>query len=314
MAVKADIEDGEEIDIALHVTGIDEREHDAIARKIQLKDVDGAAIDLTVFHNNDVSDFEWEMGEWYLLENVVGNEFRGEMQLNPGYDLTVTLLNDPPAAAGNDKSPGSVPPKKPVDQSGESGSSGAAASTSDERGDAEFVRGSEVGDGSRPTADDGGKLLHQQPLSEGNYLLQFELGSLPELPVHEYELRATGSGGIDPDDFTNGIEGFTAKAANYYQSRIGSPVTTADASRRRIYATEKLHGTISIHGYTVKPVHQGETTLEARSYTNDGPLQKFVKQDVKRAVAGRFEVSGIDSIVEPTPQRTAHKVPDSRRC
>ncbi|ADQ66888.1 hypothetical protein GL213_06515 [Halogeometricum borinquense] len=306
MAVKADIEDGEEIDIALHVTGIDEWEHDAIARKIQLEDVDGAAIDLTVFHNNDVSDFEWEIGEWYLLENVVGNEFRGEMQLNPGYDLTVTLLNDPPAAAGNDKSPGSVPPEEPVDQSGESGSSGAAASTSGEPGDAEFVRGSEVDDGSRPTADGGGKLLHQQPLSDGNYLLQFELGSLPELPVHEYELRATGSGGIDPDDFTNGIEGFTAKAANYYQSRIGSPVTTADASRRRIYATEKLHGTISMHGYTVKPVHQGETTLEARSYTNDGPLQEFVKQDVKRAVAGRFEVSGIDSIIEPTPQRTAN--------
>jgi len=158
----------------------------------------------------------------------------------------------------------------------------------------------------RPTADGGGELLHQQPLSEGNYLLQFELGDLPELTVHEYELRATGSGGLDPDDFTNGIEGFTAKAANYYQSRSNSPVTTADASRRRIYATEKLHSTISIHGYTIEPIHQGETTLEARSYTDDGPLQEFVKQDVKRAVAGRFEVSGIDSIIEPTPQRTAN--------
>jgi len=112
--------------------------------------------------------------------------------------------------------------------------------------------------------------------------------------------RATGSGGLDPDDFTNGIEGFTAKAANYYQSRSNSPVTTADASRRRIYATEKLHSTISIHGYTIEPIHQGKTTLEARSYTDDGPLQEFVKQDVKRAVAGRFEVSGIDSIIEPT--------------
>ncbi|WP_123535917.1 Piwi domain-containing protein [Halosimplex salinum] len=306
MAVKADIEDGEEIDIALRVTGIDEWEHDAIARKIHLEDVDGAAVDLTVFHNSDVADFEWEIGEWYLLENVVGNEFRGEMQLNPGYDLTVTLLDDPPAAAGNDESPGSVPSEEPVGQSGERGSSDAAAATSDASDHEEFVRGSEVDGSSRPTADGGGELLHQQPLSDGNYLLQFELGSLPELPVHEYELRATGSGGIDPDDFTNGIEGFTAKAANYYQSRTGSPVTTADASRRRIYATEKLHGTISIHGYTVKPVHQGETTLEARSYTDDGPLQEFVKQDVKRAVAGRFEVSGIDSIIEPTPQRTAN--------
>ncbi|KTG22368.1 Piwi domain-containing protein [Haloferax profundi] len=306
MAVKADIEDGEEIDIALRVTGIDEWEHDAIAQKIQLEDIDNAAIDLTVFHNNEVANFEWQIGEWYLLENVVGNEFRGEMQLNPGYDLNVTLLDDPPAAVENDKLPGSEPSERPVDLSGERGSSGAAATTSDASDGEEFVSGSEVDGSSRPTADGGGKLLHQQPLSDGNYLLQFELGSLPELPVHEYELQATGSGGIDPDDFTNGIEGFTAKAANYYQSRIGSPVTTADASRRRIYATEKLHSTISIHGYTVKPVHQGETTLEARSYTNDGPLQEFVKQDVKRAVAGRFEVSGIDSIIEPTPQRTAN--------
>ncbi|WP_256299285.1 Piwi domain-containing protein [Haloarchaeobius salinus] len=303
MAVKADIENGKEIDIALRVTGIDEWEHDAIARKIHLEDVDGAAVDLTVFHNNDVADFEWEIGEWYLLENVVGNEFQGEMQLNPGYDLTVALLDDPPAAAENDELAEGNPAEDSAEQSK---GSGTAAATSDASNTEAFVRGSEVDDNSRPTADGGGELLHQQPLSDGNYLLQFELGKLPELPVHEYELRATGSGGIDPDDFTNGIEGFSAKAANYYQSRIGSPVTTADASRRRIYATEKLNGTISIHGYTVKPVHQGETTLEARSYTDDGPLQEFVKQDVKRAVTGRFEVSGIDSIIEPTPQRTAN--------
>jgi len=306
MAVKADIEDGKEIDIALRVTGIDEWEHDAIARKIQLEDVDGAAVDLTVFHNNDVAEFDWQIGEWYLLENVVGNEFQGEMQLNPGYDLTVTLLDDPPAAAENDELAESDPAEEPVKQSEGKESSGTAAATSDASDTGEFVRGSEVDGNSRPTADGGGELLHQQPLSDGNYLLQFELGKLPELTVHEYELQATGSGGIDPDDFTNGVEGFSAQAANYYQSRIRSPVTTADASRRRIYATEKLNGPISIHGYTVKPVHQGETTLEARSYTDDGPLQEFVKQDVKRAVAGRFEVSGIDSIIEPTPQRTAN--------
>jgi hypothetical protein len=222
------------------------------------------------------------------------------MQLNPGYDLTVTRLDEPPAAAENGR--------------GET-TSAAQSSTSDvseyspeanPSDEAESTRRNEVTSEPRPTADGGGELLHQQPLSEGNYLLQFELGDLPELTVHEYELRATGSGGINPDDFTNGIKGFTAKAANYYQSQTGSPVTTADASRRRIYATETLHGTISIHGYTVKPVHQGEKTLEARSYTDDGPLQEFVKQDVKRAVAGRFEVSGIDSIIEPTPQRTAN--------
>jgi hypothetical protein len=297
MAVKTDIEDGKEIDITLRVTGIDEWEHDTIARKIQLEDINGTAVDLTVFHNNEVADFEWQIGEWYLLENAVGNEFRGEIQLNPGYNLTVTLLEDPPARSVNSE--------EQVGQSGERDSSDEAATTSNGSDMEGFVRGSEVNDSPRPTADGGGELLHQQPLSEGNYLLQFKLGELPELPVHEYELRASGSGGIDPDDFTNGIEGFTAKAANYYQSRIRSPVATANASRRRIYATEKLHDTVSIHGYTVNPVHQGETTLEAQSYTDDGPLQEFVKQDVKRAVTGRFEVSGIDSIIEPTPQRTA---------
>ncbi len=305
MVVKADIEDGKEIDIALRVIGIDEWEHDTIAQKIQLEDVDGAVVDLTVFHNNDVEGFKWQIGEWYLLENVVGNEFRDEVQLNPGYDLTVTLLNGHPTAAENDKSAESEPSEEPVEQSADNGSSDAVPVTSDPSDHGEFVRGSEVAGSSRPTADGGSELLHQQPLSGENYLLQFKLGSLSNLTVHEYELQAVGSGGLNPGDFTNGIEGFTAKAANYYQSRIKNPVTTADASRRRIYATEKLHDAISIHGYTVKPVYQGKSTLEARSYTDDGPLQKLVKQDVKRAVTGRFEVSGIDSIIELTPQRTA---------
>ncbi|AUX09860.1 uncharacterized protein containing piwi/argonaute domain [Halalkaliarchaeum desulfuricum] len=299
MAVKADIEDGEQIDISLRVTGTDEWDHDDIARKVQFEDVEGTPVELTVFHNNEASDFEWGVGRWYELENAVGNEFRGEMQLNAGYDLTVTPLDEPPAAAQSGESENS-----PAERSSGSDHS-RSAKEAEPNEETEFVRGSEVTSEPRPTTDGGGELLHQQPLSEGNYLLQFELGELPELTVHEYELRATGRGGIDPDDFTNGIEGFTAKAANYYQSRIGSPVITADASQRCIYATEKLHGTISIHGYTVEPVHQGETALEARSYTNDGPLQEFVKQDVKRAVTGRFEVSGIDSIIEPTPQRTA---------
>ena len=79
MTVKNDIEDGEDIDITLRATGIDEWDHDTVARKIQFEDVGGAAVELTVFHNNDVADFEWQVGEWYLLENAVGNEFRGEM-------------------------------------------------------------------------------------------------------------------------------------------------------------------------------------------------------------------------------------------
>ena len=306
MSVKADIEDGKQIDISLLAAKIDEWDHDAIARKIEFEDVEGAEVVLTVFRNNDVSEYEWQVGQWYRLENAVGNEFRGEMQLNPGYDLTVAPLDESPAATETDDTTGSESADEPVEKSASEDAGDEPASTSDGAGDEEFVRGSELDSGSSPSADGGGELLHQQPLSDGNYLLQFELGELPNLTVHEYELRATESGGIDPDEFTNGIAGFTAKAANYYQSRIGSPVTTADASRRRIYATEQLEKQISIHGYTVEPVDCGETTLEARSYSDDGPLQAFVKQDVKRAVADRFEVSGIDSIIEPTPQRTAN--------
>jgi hypothetical protein len=306
MAVKADIEDGKQIDISVLVTRIDEWNHDVIARKIELEDINREPLELTVFHNNAIEGFQWEVGRWYLLENAVGNEFRGEMQLNPSYDLTVTPLDAPPAAAEDDESADIDTEAGSVRQSGGTTSTGGAPTSSDASEETRFVPASEVEGDSRPTADGGGQLLHQQPLAEGNYLLHFELGELPEVTVHEYELRATGSQGIDPDEFTNGIEAFTAKAANYYQSRIKSPVTTANASRRRIYATEKLHDTISLHGYTIQPVHQGETTLEARSYTDDGPLQEFVKQDVKRAVDDRFEVSGIDSIIEPTPQRTAN--------
>ena len=306
MTTKSDIDDGKDIDITLRVTEVDEWDHDSIARKVQFEDVDGAPVKLTVFHNNEIASFEWQDREWYLLENAVGNEFRGEMQLNPGYELTVTLIHNPPAAAENNESSGNEISEKPTEQSNTVDSCDDSTKISDSSDDEGFIRGSEVDSGSRPTADGGAELLHRQPLSDGNYLLQFVLGKLPELTVHEYELRSTESGGINPDDFTNGIEGFTAKAANYYQSRIGSPVSTADASRRRIYATEKLAGTITIHGYTVEAIHQCETTLEARSYTDDGPLQEFVKQDVKRSLTSRYEVSGIDSIIEATPERTAN--------
>jgi hypothetical protein len=306
MAVKADIEDGERIDISVLVIEVDEWDHEAIARKVNLEDINGDSLALTVFHNNEVAEFQWEEGRWYRLENAVGNEFRGEMQLNPGWNLTVTPLDTPPAGAtaGEAIEAATDSSSRGTPETTESGDE--SMTESETTGGSEFVRASEVRSEPGPSADGGGELLHEQPLTEGNYLLHFKLGELSELTVHEYELRATESGGIEPDDFTNGIKGFTAKAANYYQSRINKPVTTADASRRRIYATEKLREKIGIHGYTIQAVYQGERTLEPRPDSDDGPLQNFVKEDVKRAVADQFEVSGIDSIIEPTPQRTAN--------
>jgi len=282
MNTQNDIRHDEEIDIAVNVINVEEWDHDAIARKIQLEDIEGNNLELTVFHNNESAEFEWEIGEWYQLDNAVGNEYNDEMQLNPGYDLKIDCLE---SATVSDES------DYPGDQYDST--------------DSESVSTDKFEKQPQPAPDGSGEILQQQPLTEGNYLLHFELGELPELTVYEYELRSVDSGGIDPEDFTNGIEGFTAKAANYYRSRINSPVTSADAARRRIYATEKLQANIRLHGYTIKPVPQGQVTLEARSYSNDGPLQDLVKQDVKRECSKQFEVSGIDSIREPTPKRTA---------
>ena len=168
MAIKTDIEDGKQIDITLRVIEIDEWDHDTIARKIQFEDINGAVVDLTVFHNNEVVDFDWQIGEWYLLENALGNEFQDEKQLNPGYDISVTPLESPPSAAENNASAESESANEPVEQPASSASRDTTADTSDVSGSEEFVSGTEVNSNLRPTADGGGELIHQQPLSEGN--------------------------------------------------------------------------------------------------------------------------------------------------
>jgi len=241
MNTQNDIRHDEEIDIAVNVINVEEWDHDAIARKIQLEDIEGNNLELTVFHNNESAEFEWEIGEWYQLDNAVGNEYNDEMQLNPGYDLKIDCLESAPVSDESDY---------PGDQYDST--------------DSESVSTDKFEKQPQPAPDGSGEILQQQPLTEGNYLLHFELGELPELTVYEYELRSVDSGGIDPEDFTNGIEGFTAKAANYYRSRINSPVTSADAARRRIYATEKLQANIRLHGYTIKPVPQGRSNVRCR--------------------------------------------------
>lgn len=285
MNTKNDIEHKQKIDITVLVTGIDEWDHNSIARKVELEDINGNPLELTVFHNNDIAGFEWESGTWYRLENAVGNHYQGKIQLNPSFDLNVTPLDEPPEQATTEK--------ENSDKS-HSGQKETDTNTSKPKHRSDSL--------SRPTVDEGREALKHQSLMTGNYLLHFKLGELSELTVHEYELRAEDNGGINPEDFTNGIEGFTAKAANYFRSQINSPVTTADSSKRRIYATKKLTGPLDIHGYRIKPVHQGKKILEARSYSDDGPLQDLVKQDVKKCLSWHFEVSGIDSIIETSPQ------------
>ena len=144
MAVKADIEDGKQIDISVLVTRIDEWNHDVIARKIELEDINREPLELTVFHNNAIEGFQWEVGRWYLLENAVGNEFRGEMQLNPSYDLTVTPLDAPPAAAEDDESADIDTEAGSVRQSGGTTSTGGAPTSSDASEETRFVPVSEV--------------------------------------------------------------------------------------------------------------------------------------------------------------------------
>lgn len=196
MNTKHDIEHEERIDITVLVTGIDEWDHNSIARKVELEDINQNSLELTVFHNNDIADFEWKTGTWYRLENAVGNHYQGKIQLNPSFDLNVTELDEPPEQAST--------------ETGNSDEINSQQKETDTEASAPKHRSD---NSSQPTVDQGKEALKNQALTAGNYLLHFKLGELPELTVHEYELRAENNGGINPEDFTNGIQGFTAKAA-----------------------------------------------------------------------------------------------------
>ena len=272
MNTRTDIRDGEQLTITVLVTEIDEwQNHDHIARKVLCKDIERNELPLTIFHNNDAVEYDWDVGQWYKLKNATGNVYRGEKQLNPSYDFGIIPLDEPPEEATFvDDTPG---------LSNTSGNSD---------GEAEFQKASTVPQSGKTTAD-GGAALAQQPLSQGNYLLHFPMGELSELTVHVYKLNVPG--GLDPsdEDLERGVLGFTAKAAALYRYRSDGPVTTN--GRLKVYAVNKLRDELAVDGYTVQPEHVGTETLEARSFDDQESLlsvafgSKSVEAAIKQGVA-----------------------------
>lgn len=284
MKTRTDIQDGEQLTITVLVTDINEwTNHNHIAQKVICEDVDGNKIPLTVFHNNDAAEFDWDIGRWYKLKNARGNIHEGEKQLNPSYDLGIVLLDEPPEEARS--------------QDTDSGPTASEATT--------VTVSSDDSSNDPPTGNttaDGGAGLMKTSLSSGNHLLHFPFGDIAELEVHEYRLTIPG-GLHQDDDLDGGPLGFTARAASRYRYRSGVPVTTNGPLK--LYTVEKLTGELAVDGYSVQPQHIGTKTLETRNFDHREPLRELVKQDVKAALRGKYDVSAINSIIEFNPYRKA---------
>jgi hypothetical protein len=286
MNTRSDIKSDERIDITVGVLEIDEWDHQAVARKVILCDGEGSRIPLTIFNNNDAVTFEWEIGSWYRLDGADGEIYNGEKQLKPSWDFNIVSLDDPPEEA-------SKPAIEKVQQAPDQ------ADTVRVRGPNSDDKPTSVDASVEKTTADGGDAVAQESFQQGNYLLHFALGDLSELDVHTYQLRIPG--GIDEqDDLDDGILGFTAHTAARYRYQTGAPVTTNGPLR--VYCIEKLHGPIDVDGFTVEPKHAGTETLQSRSYDDQGPLRELVKQDVKSALEGKYDINAINSIVEFNPQ------------
>lgn len=281
MNVRADIRDGEQITLPVLVNDIDEwDDHSHIARKVSCEDGEGNSVSLTIFHNNDAASFEWETDEWYRLTNAMGNIYNDDRQLNPGYDFEIEQLEGPPEDA--------------VQTEIIAGGGGGSGTTSG----GEFKAASSLPHNGQTTFD-GGTGSERDGLADRNYLLHFSLGELSGLVVNEYRLNIPG--GLDPnDDLDGGTLGFTARVAARYRHRTGVPVTTNGPLK--LYAVEELDEDIAVGGYTVQPTATGTETLEACHFDEREPLREMVKQDVKAALGGRYNVTAINSIIEYEPQ------------
>lgn len=268
MTTRTDIQQDEPITITVRVDEIDEwTNHEHIARKVICSDTDGDRVPLTIFHNNDAAEFEWVVGRWYKLKNAKGNVFRGEKQLNPSNNLGIVSLDSPPIEFSN-------------------------------RGPARESTGTEVT--REASKADGGALTHSK-LTPGNYLLDFPLGELSELEVLEYQLNIPG--GFEPDD-ENDVMAFTSRAAARYRFRSGAPVTTNGPMK--LYALVELNDDLPMDDFTIEPEYLGRTTLEASDRHGRRKLVDIVKQDLKAALDGKFDVAAINSIIEFSPSLRAN--------
>ena len=284
MKTKTDIVDGEQLTITLKLTDVIEIDKGSLARKVLFEDADGASVPLVMFESNDCAAYEWDRGSWYTLTAAKGNYYDpwNELQLVPSWDFEIERLDEAPEAA-NDTGP-------PVDIG------------SDEGTDDEFVPASSMRKTEQPTAD-GGNALTAQLLAPGNYLLHFPLGDLSTLDVYAYDLDVPGGLDLTDDDVQNGALGFTARVAANYRYRSGAPVTTNGPLS--LYAVEELTDELSVGDYTVSPERRGTETLAAQSFDDREPLCELVKQDLKSALDGSYEVNAINSIVEHSPYFSA---------
>ena len=95
MPTQADIEDGKRIDITVQVMTELDCTSNKMAKRLKVRDTAGNEFPLAIWKNNALSDFAWETGRWYELENARGNEFRGEKSLNGSSRLQAEAVESP---------------------------------------------------------------------------------------------------------------------------------------------------------------------------------------------------------------------------
>ena len=95
MPTQSDIEDGKRIDMRVKVLSELDRPSEKMAKRLHVRDTDGNEFPLTIWKNNALSDYAWERGRWYELENARGNEFRGEKSLNGSSRLCADPIDNP---------------------------------------------------------------------------------------------------------------------------------------------------------------------------------------------------------------------------
>lgn len=95
MTTQADIEEGEPIDIRVQVIDDLNRPSEKMARRLKVQDTAGNEFPFTVWNNNALSEYAWEDGQWYELENARGNVYNDHRSLNGSYDLEATPIDDP---------------------------------------------------------------------------------------------------------------------------------------------------------------------------------------------------------------------------
>jgi hypothetical protein len=108
MPTKADIEDGKRIDITVQVVTELNRPSNKMAKRLKVRDRAGNEFPLAIWKNNALSDFAWESGRWYEIENARGNEFHGEKSLNGSSRLRAEAVEGPVNDERNNSGPEKV--------------------------------------------------------------------------------------------------------------------------------------------------------------------------------------------------------------